>query len=1136
MQTESRKQKILTLQKDPKNIYNICMIAHVDHGKTSLTDALLSLNNLVSKKMIGKILHLDFREDEQERQITMKSSAITLVGPQNKYLLNIIDSPGHIDFGFEVVCGLKLADGAILIVDAVEGVSSQTRSLMRKAVENNLKIVLFLNKIDRLIEIMNLGSEEMFFHLRGIVESVNANMNILMESKIKLELEKNKNFKEEHLRKVFIVDDHFSPLKDNVVFGSVIDGWAFRTKDLAKMYAKKWGMNEKKLAPLFWGDYYLNLKTKKISKNPIGNLKPIFVQFILELIYKVYNSIKNEDLVQIQKLTKSFKMKITAKDLKKSKKKVLFDIMQKWFPIHTNVFNTIIEQLPNALQGQQNKILKISENWAGHENIKNSIMSCKPNSPPIAIISKYFPMKIKGDLKFLGFGRLLAGTLKKKDKIFITNSKKEKSEVIIDELFFWMGQKPVEIEIVNCGNIFGFYSNELKSLKTAFIGPEDCPNLLPVLHEQSFIKVRIRAKDLDKMTAFVTALKILNRVDPVCEVYNDDKGDFILLVNGEIHLERCIRDLEKNYFGFKVVISEILVDFKETIECTNFIVHKKFKKEESESRNLEEENDYEQEMEDNDNKIKEEEEKEKIIEELKIEEEKKIEEDKIKQDEKIKEEEEKRLGKKKPHKLISRFDEDDFDYDYLKDENKDNKNEEIIESSESSEEENTKDYTDIRFDLKETDFVWKNIKEQTKDITKKKKNIKIQKYKLADVVKDKKNYTIVSTPDKKMKMTIQCVKIPQKLIDFLIEHEEFMKEVFNLEKKKNLSFFFDKIINILESEKANKSFITLIKKHLDCFGPRLYGNNLLINCLLDPQDNIFNRNDFVIKFTDNEKMIYKNLKKQLDIKTFRLDDQFQLFSELKTGFHQAVLNGPMCAENLYGCAFIIENIEMINLEKNKKKEKSSKNFEKEESNTKESPKKLSSSIKIINSETDSKKDLSDSETLEDDLLIYLEENSAHIIRTVIQGSHLSFLGATPRLVQGYYEVSAYCTPDNKDNVCETIKKKNGKILDIEFKYEFNMILIIGYLPVHESYGFYKEILKNTSGRVEPQLKFGGWDVIDQDPFFGENFTEGDLEDHGMDFKIRNYAQELLRGIRKRKGLVSDEKIVEDGDKQCTLTK
>ena len=104
------------------------MIAHVDHGKTSLTDCLISSNKLFSRKMNGKLLYMDFREDEQEREITMKSSAVTLITPSSvnqgeRRLINLIDSPGHMDFEFEVISGIKLCDGGILIIDVVEGVS-----------------------------------------------------------------------------------------------------------------------------------------------------------------------------------------------------------------------------------------------------------------------------------------------------------------------------------------------------------------------------------------------------------------------------------------------------------------------------------------------------------------------------------------------------------------------------------------------------------------------------------------------------------------------------------------------------------------------------------------------------------------------------------------------------------------------------------------------------------------------------------------------------------------------------------------------------------------------------------------------------------------------------------------------------
>ena len=118
----------------------------------------------------------------------MKSSAISLLTPRNIYpnkdtehsLINLIDSPGHIDFGFEVVSALKLCDGAILIIDVVEGVSSQTIQLMKQAVSNNLKIILFLNKLDKLISLLDMNMEDVYYKLSYIVETANASMNVLL--------------------------------------------------------------------------------------------------------------------------------------------------------------------------------------------------------------------------------------------------------------------------------------------------------------------------------------------------------------------------------------------------------------------------------------------------------------------------------------------------------------------------------------------------------------------------------------------------------------------------------------------------------------------------------------------------------------------------------------------------------------------------------------------------------------------------------------------------------------------------------------------------------------------------------------------------------------------------------------------
>ena len=165
------------MQKNTSNIRNICVLAHVDHGKTSLVDSLISYNNIISPKMAGNVRYMDSREDEQERHITMKASSITVIYRSEKlnsnYLLNIIDVPGHVDFSYEIFSSLKMVDGAIIMIDVIEGICSQTESAIRQAWDEKIKYILVLNKIDKLFNVVEMTPEEAYEHLKNLLEKVN---------------------------------------------------------------------------------------------------------------------------------------------------------------------------------------------------------------------------------------------------------------------------------------------------------------------------------------------------------------------------------------------------------------------------------------------------------------------------------------------------------------------------------------------------------------------------------------------------------------------------------------------------------------------------------------------------------------------------------------------------------------------------------------------------------------------------------------------------------------------------------------------------------------------------------------------------------------------------------------------------
>jgi elongation factor 2 len=162
-------------------IRNMSVIAHVDHGKSTLTDSLVCRAGIISADQAGNARATDTRADEQERGITIKSTGISLyyesdiVNEVDKlgYLINLIDSPGHVDFSSEVTAALRVTDGALVVVDYVEGVAVQTETVLRQALLEKIKPVLMINKIDRAILELQVDGESMYQNYLRVIENVN---------------------------------------------------------------------------------------------------------------------------------------------------------------------------------------------------------------------------------------------------------------------------------------------------------------------------------------------------------------------------------------------------------------------------------------------------------------------------------------------------------------------------------------------------------------------------------------------------------------------------------------------------------------------------------------------------------------------------------------------------------------------------------------------------------------------------------------------------------------------------------------------------------------------------------------------------------------------------------------------------
>ncbi|HKJ97097.1 MAG TPA: elongation factor EF-2 [Thermoplasmataceae archaeon] len=167
--------KAQKLVERPERIRNMGIAAHIDHGKTTLSDNLIAGAGMMSEDLAGKQLLLDYDEQEQARGITINAATASMVHDYDgdEYLINLIDTPGHVDFGGDVTRAMRAVDGCIIVVDSVEGVMPQTETVIRQALRERVKPVLFINKVDRLKNELKLNEEEMQKRFVKLITDVN---------------------------------------------------------------------------------------------------------------------------------------------------------------------------------------------------------------------------------------------------------------------------------------------------------------------------------------------------------------------------------------------------------------------------------------------------------------------------------------------------------------------------------------------------------------------------------------------------------------------------------------------------------------------------------------------------------------------------------------------------------------------------------------------------------------------------------------------------------------------------------------------------------------------------------------------------------------------------------------------------
>ncbi|XP_071508602.1 elongation factor-like GTPase 1 [Diadema antillarum] len=1211
-------QKLAELQKNADRIRNICILAHVDHGKTTLADALVSSNGIISSRMAGKLRYMDSREDEQLRGITMKSSAISLLYSHREgedYLVNVIDSPGHVDFSSEVSTAVRLCEGALVVVDVVEGVSPQTHVVLRQAWLEHIKPCLVLNKIDRLITELKYTPMEAHLHLQQVLEQVNAVVGNLYATEVleKTSAKTNDNATSEDGQKeaqggggggggegeqvydwsdgLEDTDDshiYFSPDQDNVIFASAYDGWGFSINHFAELYASKLGVRADILRKTLWGDFYLHTKSKRIMKGAQAKAKkPLFVQFVLENIWSLYDTVfVRKDKEKMEKIVKSLGLKVASRDLRHNDPKIhLQAICHQWLPVSSAVLSMVCEKLPSPTSVGEERIEKLMCSSGQRfdslhpesQRLKEAFQKSDsdPEAPVIVYVSKMVAVENRllpqnrprpltdaeiqrrreearrrhaerraaaeegggvggekgnvtsststpstdsgSDTKspaseseetFLAFARVFSGTIRKGQKLYVlgprhdpqkaltemsenggqlpenSECRKHIAEFTVDSLFLLMGRELELLEEIPAGSILGIGGLEDIVLKSATISSTiACPAFTDMTFAAPpIVRVAVEPRHLADMQALIQGMKLLNQADPCVEVFLQETGEHVIVAAGEVHLERCLDDLRKRFAKIEITVSPPIIPFRETI-----IPRPKV--------------DMVNEVIDDVNQI---------------------------------------------HRKISSLDIDDEGFQIFKNG--------LLE---------------------------------------------------------------IKTADKACLFHIRAVPLPEAVTAILEENPELLRILDHhvastLSRKqgdqtKDTSLAETTVSSLQElKSKLEAAFQEAGKKWKGCleriwaFGPRRCGPNILVN-----------KTEDYCRMSMWSCLDEGNVPEDCTLREFD--------NSIVSGFQLATLAGPISEEPMMGVCFVIEKWEMdpsiarsgwseTKAPKRTRNAESNVNSVGDRTSELRGAGNTDSKMGGSKDSTQSNNDRNSCDIQNNSLVggddtslsrsderiesrgIEISERqpaspltslalcsatvgspligsppigsppfgcpiplspgiqdqqqtsswvygplSGQVISTAKEGCRIAFQTQPQRLMAAMYKCDIQATAEVLGRMYGVVSKRNGRILREEMREGSDVFEITAVLPVAESFGFAEEIRKRTSGLASPQLFFSHWEVVPSDPYW-EPSTEEELLHFGEKADYENQARKYMNGVRRRKGLHVEEKIVEHAEKQRTLSK
>ena len=550
---------LLGLASNAGMVRNVAVVGHLHHGKSSLIDMLVYETHKIDVEIDAPLRYTDTHLLSRSRQVSLKSTPMSLVLPNTKgksYLVNVIDTPGHINFVDEVACGVRVSDGVVVVVDAVEGVLLTATQAIQHAIRSNLPVVLVVNKVDRLILELRLPPGDAYFKLKQTIEEVNTVISeINPDPRLRV-----------------------SPERGNVSFASTQMGWCFTLKSFAKMYADAFGkMDIDQFAIRLWGNVFFHPETRKFTRQSAPGAKRGFEHFILEPLYKLYSQVLGEDTETLERTLGSLGITLKPVHYKMDVRPLLRMVLGQFFGPATGFVDMLVDHVPDPTEGAK---VKVEDTYTGplDSKLAEGMLACDANGPLAIHIVKLYPNADASE--FRAFGRVLSGTVSKGQQVRVLGegySPEDEEDMVVqtvESVFVGESRYEIEVDGIPAGNFVTLAGVDNSITKTATLVSADYTEEVrifrPIKHlTQAVLKVAVEPMSPSELPKMLDGLRKVNKTYPLIETRVEESGEHILLGTGELYLDCALHDLRRMFAEIEIKVSDPVVKFCETVVETS---------------------------------------------------------------------------------------------------------------------------------------------------------------------------------------------------------------------------------------------------------------------------------------------------------------------------------------------------------------------------------------------------------------------------------------------------------------------------------------------------------------------------------------------------------------------------------------